>query len=274
MSNFAAARVVWRKFHSLARRLDGMLSYLTCGHPPLSRILALLTFRNEMRYLPGYFENVPPQVDGVIALDDGSTDGSGDFVAQQASILTLLRIHPREPHVWNDDVNHRLLVQAAWQYHPAWLIGVDADERLERDFRRRASREIARARKKGYLAYAVVLRDLWNARDTYRVDGIWGRKRVARFFKSQLDHEFDTRQLHGHWAPLNSRHNGAYPEADLIIYHLRMMHERDRRARHARYKALDPDCRRQAFGYDYMLQEQGLKLKKLPRGREYNRLGR
>ncbi len=37
----------------------------------------------------------------------------------------------------------------------------------------------------------------------------------------------------------------------------------------ARYQRLDPDCRWQAIGYDYMTDQTGLRLEKLPRGREY-----
>lgn len=274
MTSLKPARLAWRKLRSLARALDERRSYFTWGPIPPVRILALLAFRDEMRYLPGFFENVPPQVDGIVALDDGSTDGSGNFVARQPSVLALLRMPTQEPHVWNDGRNHRLLVEAARPYRPDWLIGIDADERLEREFRWRAAREVKRARDKGYRAYAVALRELWNAPDTYRADGIWGRKRMARFFASRLDHEFDDRELHGHWAPLNSRHNGGYPEADLVIYHLRMIHEQDRRARRARYQAIDPQCRWQAFGYDYMMEEQGRVLRKLPRGRDYYPLSR
>ncbi len=238
--------------------------------PP--RILGLLAFHNEMRYLPGYFANVSPHVDGLIALDDRSTDGSGEFVAGQPNILELLRVSTDERQQWDESANHRMLVETAWRYQPDWLIAVDADERLERDFRRRALREIRRAERRGCTAYQVVLRELWNQPDTYRADGIWGDKRVARFFEARRDHEFDSRRLHGQWAPLNCRQRGTFPDADLIIYHLRMIHPRDRRARQARYQQLDPDRRWQAIGYDYLTDENGLHLEKLPRGREYRPL--
>jgi glycosyltransferase involved in cell wall biosynthesis len=274
VSGLQPARLAWHKLRRLARTLNETRAYFTWGSAPSVRIFALLAFRNEMRYLAGFFENVSPHVDGIIALDDGSTDGSGEFVARQPNVLTLLRLPAKAPHVWNDGRNHRLLVQAAWPYRPDWLIGVDADERLERNFRSRAIREIVRAKNRGYQAYTVALRELWNAPDTYRADGIWGRKRVARFFASRLDHEFDDRELHGNWGPLNSRRNGGYPDADLIIYHLRMIHEDDRRVRQARYEAIDPERRWQAFGYSYMMQNNGLALRTLPRGRDYRSPGR
>ncbi len=234
------------------------------------RILALLQFHNEMRYLPDYFRNVAPQVDGIIALDDGSTDGSGEFIAQQPAVQYLIRLAPRSPHRWDEPRNRRLLVEAALQYAPDWLIAVDADERLERRFRERAAAEIARAEQATYLAYAVTFRELWGGPDTYRADGLWGRKAQARFFKARPDHEFDPRPQHGHWAPLNSRHNGGYPKANLIIYHLRMIHLEDRLARQAKYKRLDPGNHYQAMGYDYLTEEEGLRLQRLSAGREYD----
>lgn len=245
-------------------------------HPPAgvrrreARILALLQFHNEMRFLPDYFRNVAPRVDGIIALDDGSTDGSGEFVRRQPSVLSLVRIPPRSPHEWDEPRNRRLLVEAALRHNPDWLIAVDADERLERGFRKRAISEIERAEMEGHLAYAVRFRELWDSPHTYRVDGIWGRKVRARLFRARPDHEFDPRALHGHWAPLNSKHNGRYPVADLVIYHLRMIERGDRLLRRDRYRRLDPDNRWQRVGYDYLVEEEGLRLERLPEGRDFD----
>jgi glycosyltransferase involved in cell wall biosynthesis len=237
--------------------------------PKAPRLFALLVFHNEMRYLEDYFRNVPAHVDGIIALDDGSTDGSGAFVGSQPSVIQLIRLPPRSPHVWDEPANRRMIISEALKHGPDWFIAVDADERLERDFRTRALVEIAKAEPAGILAFGVKFRELWNSPESYRADGVWGRKSQARFFKARADHAFDPRQFHGHWAPLNSKHNGGFPEADLIIYHLRMIHPRDRLQRMARYLELDPEKHWQPIGYEYLTDTAGLHLEPLPPGREY-----
>jgi hypothetical protein len=237
-----------------------------------TRILALLTFRNEMRFLPDYFENIRPLVDGVVALDDGSIDGSAELVAGQPEVLELLRLPPREDHQWDDALNHRRLVEASWKHHPDWLLGLDADERLEQGFRERAEQEIARARKERHRAYRLHLREIWDDPLWYRADGIWGTKSSARFFEARRDHEFHMQRLHCHWAPLNSRENFDFPQADLFFYHLRMLTPEDRAARQARYESLDPGRDFQSIGYGYMTQTEGLRLERIAPGREYRPL--
>jgi glycosyltransferase involved in cell wall biosynthesis len=213
-----------------------------------------------MRHLPGFLRNVAPHVDAIIALDDGSSDGSAEHLARHRSVIEVLR-NPHDRPAWDEVGNHRALVAAALRHGAEWILCVDADERLEREFRARAERVIARGKLLGYSAYAVRLRELWDHPGQYRADGIWGGKQVARLFRAREDHEFDPAALHGAKAPLQALRRGRFPRADLTLYHLGMLREEDRVARRRRYEREDPERRWQQIGYEYLTDSRGLKLR-------------
>jgi hypothetical protein len=221
-----------------------------------------------MRFLPGLFENLAGQVDGVLALDDHSTDASRAYVESQPLLVELLDVPAAAGEEFEDAKFHRALVEAAWDHDADWLLGIDADERLERDFRQRAEREIARAEAEGQTALWIPWRELWDAPDQVRVDGIWGEKRKACLFKADRAHRFDERRLHAIWAPLPPP-GTEYPIADLRLYHLRMIKPADREKRAARYRRLDPDRAHQPMGYDYLVDDTGIQLEPIEPGRDY-----
>jgi len=222
------------------------------------RILALIAFRDEMRFLPGFFPSVAPHVDGIVALDDGSSDGSYDYVAAQPGVLEVLHIPPGTHGDNEDSILRRRLIEAAWEHDPDWLLGIDADERVELGFRARAEAELNRADELGASAMWVPFKELWDA-GHYRSDGIWGRKHKACLFRSDRAHAFDTRRVHSFWASVPEP-AGGWPIADLRLYHLRMIEPADRRARAERYERVDPDHVWQPIGYDYLLDDTGLEL--------------
>jgi hypothetical protein len=235
---------------------------------PGRRLLALVPFRDEMRFLPGLFENLAGQVDGVVALDNQSSDGSRAFVESQPLLIDLKSTSGGDPDGMEDGWRHRTLVEAAWRHGADWLFGIDADERLERDFRRRAEEEMSRAEEAEQVALWVPFRELWGSPDRVRIDGIWGTKRKACLFRADREHRFDERKLHSIWAPWPPR-DGEYMTADLRLYHLRMIRAEDREARAERYRRLDPDNEHQAIGYEYLVDEQGIELQPLEPGRDY-----
>jgi glycosyltransferase involved in cell wall biosynthesis len=231
-------------------------------------MLALLAVRDGMRYLPGFLRNVGPHVDGIVALDDGSSDESPEILTRHAAVIELLQ-KPRDRPGWDEVGNHRSLVAAALRHGAEWILCIDADERLEREFRVRAERVIARGRLFGHSAYGVRLRELWDDPGQYRVDGIWGRKWVARLFRAREDHEFDAAFLHSVKAPLQARRGGQFPRADLTIYHLAMLRPADREARRRRYEQADPDRRWQRIGYEYLTDLHGLELRRIAPHRSF-----
>jgi len=220
-----------------------------------------------MRLLPGFIGNVAPHVDGIIALDDGSTDGSREYLGARPEVLEVLSV--QRSTRWDEVGNYRLLVSAARRHRAEWLVCLDVDERVEREFRARAERVIRRGRLLRISAYALRLHELWGDTRRFRADGIWGRKAVARLFRLREDHIFDDKPVHGIKAPLQARWCGRYPLADLRIYHLGMLHSSDRAARRRRYERADPEERYQPIGYAYLTDERGLRLEEAPPGRNY-----
>lgn len=231
---------------------------------PSRRLFALLSVRDGMRYLPGYVANVSPHVDGIVALDDASSDGSAEFLADSERVVELIR--HREDRRVGEMVRHRALVEAALRHGADWALALDADERVERAFRARAERVIARGRLLRLTAFSVRIRELWDAHDRYRADGIWGEKRHVRLFGLRADHVFDTAPYHGQKAPLQAV---PFRLADLIVYHLGMLTADDRSARRARYETVDPDRRWQRIGYAYLTDPTGLRLAPVPRRRRW-----
>jgi len=262
----------WRLVRRLRRRLVEI--EVPSGPPSLPfrrgvRLLALLPIRNHAHYLPGLLANLAPQVDGIIALDDGSTDGTGELLENSPNVLEVLHNPPDRP-AWDEMGDHAKLLDAAARHGAEWVLSIDADERVERDFRRRCERVIRRGRWLGYTAYGLRLRELWDSRDRFRVDGIWGRKTAPRLYKLRPDHRLDRRKLHGSKAPKQARIEGRYPIADLDVYHLGMLTAELREARRKRYETLDPTARWQpTIGYAYLTDSSGLQLREISAGREY-----
>lgn len=79
------------------------------------RLLAAVAVHDELRWLPGFVENVAPRVDGIVALDDASSEGSGDYLAEQPKVLEVARSerpHPDERdrfrELWDDPGRYRV----------------------------------------------------------------------------------------------------------------------------------------------------------------------
>ena len=233
-------------------------------------LIALLQARDEERFLPGWLANVERCVDGIVALDDGSSDRTAEILAAHPKVVELRQKPVGQP--WDEHANQVELVKAGRELGADWLLCLDADERLENRFVERAPELLAEADRDGIDVFRFHLRELWDDPHHYRADGIWGKKMLCRLFRNRPgDRRFDPRRLHRFWMPLElvaeleavSRHT------ELNIYHLRMIRPEDRTRRAARYLALDPDALYQPQGYNYLLDESNLALERIPPERAF-----
>jgi glycosyltransferase involved in cell wall biosynthesis len=228
------------------------------------RIHALLQVHNGAELLPGYLDNLRGKVAGVIALDDGSSDDTRRILADSDLVCHVIERVRRDPHVWDEPGNRMQLAAAARTVGAGWVIGLDVDERLPANFVPRAALLIGRARREGISAYALWLRELWDRPDCYRVDGVWGSKRVARLFDLRAGGTYDTAELHAQWAPLETKKNGKYVQAEIQIFHLGVVDRQARFERRRKHEALDPGRLWQPSGYEYMTDDTGLICCRIP----------
>lgn len=234
------------------------------------RLIALLQAKNEECYLPGWLANIEGCVDGIIALNDGSTDRTADILASSPKVLEILHHAPNG--TWNERTNQMALVQAGRKQGADWFLCLDADERLEGQFVANAQELLRQAEADGIQAFQFHLRDLWGDADHYRVDGIWDAKAVTRLFKNVPGHKrFDLRQHHSFWMPLEivSNFETVGRHSNLNIYHLSMITPEQRLARVNKWEQLDPTHRYQSIGYRYLADEANLAVQCIPEGREF-----
>jgi glycosyl transferase family 2 len=233
-------------------------------------LIALLQARNEQRFLPGWLENVAPCVDGIIALDDGSTDETADMLRAHPKLIELLANPSGQP--WDERGNQMALIHAGRRHGAGWFLCIDADERVERAFATRVRDLLHQADEDSIHVYTMQLRDLWGDRHHYRCDGPWNGAARPRLFRNNPAHRrFDPRPLHRLWIPLElaSTLGTCGRHSELNLYHLRMISAADRAARAARYQALDPGQLYQEVPYSRLIDETGLQRKRIPPERDF-----
>jgi hypothetical protein len=165
------------------------------------------------------------------------------------------------------------LIKAGRRHGADWFLCLDADERIEDRLSRDIRSLLTQADARKIDALSFQLRDLWNDRFNYRVDGAWANRARYRLFRNVNTHtRFDPRRLHRHWLPLEilADIENVGVAVQYAIYHLRMIRSEDRVARYERYTRIDPDNRFQKQSYKHLIDENDLALAPVSSDRDFS----
>jgi glycosyltransferase involved in cell wall biosynthesis len=209
---------------------------------PTPRLLCLLPARNCAEDLPGWFESVARFADGVIALDDGSTDETAELLAGEPLVVELLRNARRETAAgWDDAANRQRLLDAAHAQGANWVIQLDADERISADdaaaLRGFVADGAEPGRAYGFRVYRMV------GDEVYDRAGLW----VYRLFACEPGQRLPRQRLHLVPVP-DSIQRRNWRKTTFRIQHRAALTEDRRRRRVLKYRQADPD---HEFQHDY-----------------------
>lgn len=208
--------------------------------PQKPRFLAMMAVRNEAdRFLRPVLDRLGALVDGIVILDDASTDHTPDLCRAHPRVIRFERLST--PLFPQSEASLRAkLWQLTVELDPDWILAVDADEIFEAH-RRPEILALTRQTHYGLITFPVY--HFWGDFRHYRVDRWWhpARGRTACLHRYQKNRTY-------HWAP-RALHCGRFPQeayqtprldSDIPLLHLGYAHRREHQAKYQRYLQLDP----------------------------------
>jgi UDP-N-acetylmuramyl pentapeptide synthase/glycosyltransferase involved in cell wall biosynthesis len=215
-------------------------------------LACLLPVRNGADDLPGYLECVATVCDLVIALDDGSTDGTPELLRASPLVARVLENPPRMTYSgWDDAANRRRLLAAADEFAPRWVLWLDADERIDPGDAAALRTFLETDALPGF-AFGLRHFRMWG--DHYDPDYTW----IYRLFAHRPGQILPDQRLHFDPVPVDLQVH-AWVETTIRIRHLGAATEKRRQARVRKYREADPDGEWQSdFGGLFAKPEGGL----------------
>ncbi len=220
------------------------------GRCPIAQIVVVLPVRNGEADLPRWFASVRELADAVVALDDGSTDGTRALLEAEPIVRIVLDNPGRETYAgWDDAANRQRLVNAvellaADRDEPTWVLQLDADEVLapgDDAALRHAVDHGALDPTKAYLLQILRMVMREDGTDGYDQDHLW----VGRLFAWRPGISLPTDALHLVPLPVDIGPSDRV-RTTFRIQHYGSFDDQRRQARVAKYAEVDPDHRWQA----------------------------
>jgi glycosyltransferase involved in cell wall biosynthesis len=210
------------------------------------KIVALIQVKNEKDHLPEVLLHLDNYCDGIILLDDWSSDNSFEL-AQSEKLLLKVR---KADNVYYDNLQIRnTLLQLAYFIDSEWLFFTDADERFAAD--PYLFKQLCKIEHADSIIFRLV--HLWDSPELFRRDlpeGFNGVLLRFRMFRHKGYMQIGASQeIHFPDTPITKKSF----ISNILIKHLGLMTSQIRRIKYDRYIKQDPDGKKQGYNYNYLL---------------------
>jgi len=204
------------------------------------RVVAMLRIKNEERWIERCLSSLVDIVDGIVILDDGSTDRTPEVARAFPKVLRYEYVK----HTEVDEVRDKnLLLSWTLALKPDWILALDGDEELGSLSRWLIPREIARITPYNPEFTCLSFRFIyfWNDESTYRTDAeyadVWHPRLFTSWNQDLSSLRFTCQKGHGagfHCGSIPQGLIGRAKKAAIVVKH---------------YGYLDPDRRLRKYEF-------------------------
>lgn len=215
-----------------------------------SKLIALIVTHNEERHIHDVIKSVEINCDGIILLDDGSTDKTYEQATSKKLILKVKKSRKE----FNELENRNILLNLSFFFSSEYYYFMDADERFDKRYCDLYS--IVNTFKPETICFFFV--HLWDDIDKFRTD-IPEKSPIG---KPGIIHRWRMFRNIGHMQILSGKiHTKATPYisdkflANILVLHHGMLEKETRKIKYERYHLLDEDLHLNPTKYDYFKDE-------------------
>lgn len=204
-------------------------------------LLAMLPVHNEAgRYLKVVLDRLSEFVDGIVILDDASTDETPDLCRKHSGVIRYHRL-PEPLFNTNEATLRRKLWEMTVELDPGWIMAIDADEVFESEIKRELP--LLTAEKNRFDLVFFTMYHFWGDLTNYRVDGLWdpalSKTPCLYRFRKNIVYHWPNRRLHCGRFPIEC-YQRPVGISKTSLLHLGYVRQGEPLHKFQKYMALDP----------------------------------
>jgi len=200
----------------------------------MMKTFGVLQIFNQERHITRCLASLSEIVDGIVVLDDGSTDRTPELLRQFAKVMRIIHTPSATKGLWHEGKNLTRLNLALREFAPDWVIRVDGDETFDAPIKEHL---------RDLVAVGPEVRAFEFPR--YLYDESAGRCSVAsvdivRMYRYSPDSRFEVRRQHIRSEPVDIR-GSETRRTNLRLWHHTGFSEQLRRERYEKFiTSVDP----------------------------------